>query len=121
MRMLRTLFLIGLSACAPAQMPAQAEPPVEGSVVPGTIGVVVERAGDVVVVSAVGRAAQRAGIRVGDRVVRYNGEPISDVRQFERLVLDSVPGHFAHIDVLRDGTMHSVELPVVQIRTADSA
>ncbi len=121
MRMLRMTCFIGLAACAQAQMPAPAQPPLEGSVVPGTIGVAVERSGDAVVVDAVGRAAERAGVRVGDRIARYNGEPISGVRQFERLVLESVPGRVAHIEVWRDGTMHSVDVPIEQIRTADRA
>lgn len=119
MRVLNLLLLAGLAACAPAKTAAPEPPVAEGSVVPGTIGVAVERSGDAVVVSAVGRAAERAGIQIGDHVVRYNGQPIRDVRQFERLVLDSIPGSLVRIEVSRGGATRRVELPVEQIRTAE--
>jgi len=119
MRSLLILFLaVTLSGCAAQMQPAQ------GSVVPGTIGVTVQRAGEgAVVVSAVGKGspAERAGLRVGDRVLRYNGEIVSDVRRFERRVLESVPGTLAHIEISRGGAAHELDVPVEQVRTATRA
>ncbi len=75
-----------LAGCA---QPEAAAPPVEpvpaeDSLVPGTSGVIVRPDPSGVVVSAVGPRgpAARSGVRVGDVVVRYNGEPISTPRQF---------------------------------------
>jgi serine protease Do len=119
MRKLLAVFLaIVLCGCA-----AQTASP-QGSVVPGTIGVAVQRAGEgMVVVTAVGKGspAERAGLRVGDRVLRYNGEAVGEVRQFERLVLESVPGTLAHIEISRGGAARELDVPVEQVRTATRA
>lgn len=90
------------------------------SVVPATIGVFVAPASAGVVVAAMeddGPAAQ-AGMRVGDVVQRYNGVSVLDTRQFYRLVLDSVPGSRAELELLRDGAAIRVAVPV---READTA
>ena len=104
--------LMGGCASAPA--------PEQGSVVPGTIGVAVSRSAEGVVVSAVGERspAQAAGIQVGDRVLRYNGEEIRETRQFERLVLDSVPGSVARVEISRGSAVRTLDVPVEQVRTA---
>lgn len=117
MNALSTLIGIALTACLVA---CAAQPRAQASVVPGTIGAVVQRVEEAVVVSAVGRdsPAERAGLRVGDRVLRYNGEAVTDVRQFERLVLDSVPGTLAHIEISRGGAARELDVPVEQVRTA---
>jgi S1-C subfamily serine protease len=90
------------------------------SVVPGTIGVFVAPGSAGVVVAAVaddGPAAQ-AGMRVGDVVQRYNGVPVLDPRQFYRLVLDSVPGSQAELELLRDDAAIRIEVPVRETDTA---
>jgi S1-C subfamily serine protease len=90
------------------------------SVVPATIGVFVAPASAGVVVAAMeddGPAAQ-AGMRVGDVVQRYNGVSVLDTRQFYRLVLDSVPGSRAELELLRDGAAIRIAVPV---READTA
>jgi S1-C subfamily serine protease len=109
------LALLALMLCACASPPAVRE----GSVVSGTIGVAVTAAGPEVVVAAVGPSAARAGVQVGDRVLRYNGAEIHRTRQFERLVLDSVPGTIVRLELSRAGSTHSVELPVEQVRTGN--
>jgi len=112
-------LLAVLAACA---QPEAAAPPVEraraeDSLVPGTIGIIVHPDPSGVVVSAVGARgpAARSGVRVGDVVVRYNGEPISTPRQFYRLMVDSRPGSVAQLELRREGTVRIVEVPVEQL------
>lgn len=104
-----------MAGCASAPTPR----PGADSLLPGTIGIVVERAPAGVVVSAIGKEspAAAAGLRVGDIIVRYNGAAVSDPRQFYRLVVDSRPGSVARVEVLRDGVPHAVQVPVKQIDT----
>lgn len=99
------LFAV-LAACAQAPLE-------EESVVPGTISVMVRQANNKVVVSGVGKDS--AAVRVGDVVVRYNGEAVTSARQFYRLVLDSRPGSRARLELERDGAPRVVELPVREL------
>ena len=111
-----TIVVAALYGCA--RVPPAAG---ETSVVPGTIGVAVQRSAEGVVVSAVGTGspAARAGLKVGDRVVRYNGEDVNDVREFERLVLESEPGSVARVEVVRGGAARTLDVRVEQVRTAN--
>lgn len=98
-----------------AEQPAPSA--LEESVIPSTIGVVVRRTPAGVVIAAVGKDAPAAGVRVGDLVLRYNGVAVTEVRQFNRLMLESAPGTLARLEVVRDGTVHRLEVPVEQIDT----
>lgn len=121
MRTIRSLLLCALvAACAshePPPLPA-ASPP--DSVVPGTIGVLVApgSAGVTVAAMAVEGPAAQAGMRVGDVVQRYNGVPVADPRQFYRLMLDSPPGSRVQVELLRDGTVLRIAVPVEETDTA---
>lgn len=101
------LSIAALAACA--QAPVQAP---EESVVPGTIGVTVRQNGAAVVVSGVRSGSE---VRLGDVVLRYNGEAVSSPRQFYRLVFDSAPGSVARLEVLREGTVRTLEVPVREL------
>ena len=110
-----------LAACA---QPESAAPPpepaaAEDSLLPGTIGIIVRPDPSGVIVSAVGARgpAARSGVRIGDIVVRYNGEPISSPRQFYRLMVDSRPGSVAQLQLRRDGAVQTLEVPVEQLDT----
>jgi S1-C subfamily serine protease len=111
----RTLLVVAalLAACAqaPVQDPAD-------SVVPGTIGVIVLQDGSGVVVSAVRKGN---ALRVGDVVLRYNGEAVVSPRQFYRLMVDSTPGSVARLDVMRGGTVYTLEVPVRELDTMPRA
>lgn len=103
-----------LAACATEVMPPAASPP-QDSLLPGTIGVLVQPSKAGVVVAAV-----REGIwalREGDLVVRYGSAAVTSVREFNRLVLDSRPGSVASLELVRDGARRWVELPVRQLDT----
>lgn len=110
-----------LAACAQPQ-PQETQPaagaPVD-SLVPGTIGILAKRTPEGVVVTQVRKAGAAAavGVRPGDRVLRYNGAPVWDLRQFNRRVLDSPPGSRARLDIERDGRTRSVELEVRELDT----
>lgn len=106
-------MLFALAACAQTPVPA----PAGDSVVPGTIGVTVRQQQTGVVVAAVGKTgpAARSGVRVGDVVLRYNGEAVSSPRQFYRLVVDSRPGSVARLELLREGAVRELEVPVDEL------
>lgn len=89
------------------------------SPIPGCIGAAVRGEGAQVVVSALGPAAAAAGLRIGDVVISYNGKKIADVREFERLVLDSPPGSAAAVEVMREGRPVVIDVRVNEIPTAD--
>ena len=108
-----------LAACAQPEVaaPRVERAPGEDSLVPGTIGVMVRPDPSGVIVTAVGERgpAARSGVRVGDVVVRYNGEPISTPRQFYRLMVDSRPGSVARLEVRREGAVQIIDVPVEQL------
>lgn len=109
------LLALALAACA---APERMQEP-QDSVVPGTIGVIVRREQNVVVVSAMrshGLAAA-AGVRVGDVVLSYNGKPVRSEREFYRMVIDSAPGSLARLELLREGAVRVLEVPVGELDT----
>ena len=57
--------------------------------------------------------AFEAGIRPGDVIVAFNGQPVSDPSQFLRLVADAKIGTTATVRVLRDGRSTDFKLPIV--------
>jgi S1-C subfamily serine protease len=119
---MRTLILSTLcllaSACASDGARDTRDPlPRAESVVPGTIHVAIEPQGGSIVVAAVreGSAAAREQVAPGDRLVRLEGQPIGDVREFERRVLGTPPGSRVRVQVVHDGKARRVELPVEEI------
>lgn len=119
MKLATMLAAAALAATACAQAPA---PPLEAdvdAVVPGTIGVVVRSERSAVVVAHVGEESSgaRSGVRVGDVVLRFNGERVTAPRHFYRLVVDSRPGSAARLDLLRDGAPLAIDVPVRELDT----
>jgi S1-C subfamily serine protease len=113
------LLTVALAACAQAQVQApEVRRAPEDSVVPGTIGVMVRQEGASVVVSG---ARVGSAVWVGDVVLRYNGEAIVSPRQFYRLVVDSPPGSRARVEVRRDGSARTLEVPVRELDTMPHA
>jgi S1-C subfamily serine protease len=106
------LLVVALAACA--QAPVQGP---QDSVVPGTIGVAVRQRDSQVIVAAVGKGSPAAssGVQVGDVVLRYNGEAVNSARQFYRLVVDSPPGSVARLELLREGAIRTLEVPVGEL------
>ncbi|MFC6672154.1 Do family serine endopeptidase [Marinobacterium aestuariivivens] len=89
----------------------------DGEVTRGYLGVVIQQLtadlaesfgiepGRGVVIAQVsdGSPAQRAGLRQGDVVLSYRGEPVTDVGNFRNRVSLTPPGTGASLTVLRDG------------------
>jgi S1-C subfamily serine protease len=113
-RLLRAAAMMAaLAACAQAPAP-QVEPSQGDGVLPGTIGVVVRDEQSRVVVAAVGKrspAAER-GVTVGDVVLSCNGKAVTSSRQFNRLVVDSPPGSQLRLELLREGRVRTLDVPV---------
>jgi S1-C subfamily serine protease len=116
MKRLRAMaMLAALAACA--EPTPRVEPAHADGVVPGTIGVVVRDEQSQVVVAALGKAspAAQSGVQVGDVVLSCNGERVTTSRQFNRLVLDTPPGGRLRLQLLREGTVRTLEVPVEQL------
>ncbi|TAK83427.1 MAG: PDZ domain-containing protein [Betaproteobacteria bacterium] len=113
------LIVLALAAASVscAGQPAE-QAPAQESLVPGNIGIAVERKADTLVVVAVRRGSAAASVRLGDVVRSYNGIPVANEREFNRLVLGSEPGRTAHLEIARDGAPRSIELPVSEIDPA---
>ena len=47
--------------------------------------------------------AEKAGLKIGDVIVRVNGKKLNDTRQLRNLVAATAPGSSVRIDVIRDG------------------
>ena len=119
----RSLLLCAFAASCASHEPPPVSEPKPDSVVPGTIGVVVSAAAAGVMVAAVAAdgPAAKAGVRVGDLVQRYNGVSVLDSRQFYRLVLESAPGSRVELELLRDGSVLRIAVPVDETDTASRA
>jgi S1-C subfamily serine protease len=111
------LALVTACAQAPTLAPTLSN---EDSVVPGSIGVMVRQEHATVIVTGVktNGPAAAAGVRVGDVVLRLNGEPVTAPRQFYRLVVASPPGSVVRLELLRGGAVEVLEVPVQQLDTA---
>jgi serine protease Do len=66
-------------------------------------------------VAQMGRASEayNAGIRPGDVIVGFNGQPVADPSQFSRMVADAKIGSTASLRVLRNGRSMEVKMAIV--------
>ncbi len=55
-----------------------------------------------------GSPAERAGLREGDVIVRFDGEAVTSVRKLNRLIEESAPRHAARLTVLRGGSEQQI-------------
>lgn len=51
-----------------------------------------------------GSPAEKAGLREGDVILRFDGEQVSSVRKLTRLIEEAAPEHAARLTVLRGGS-----------------
>jgi serine protease Do len=59
--------------------------------------------------------ADKAGARIGDVVLEWNGEKIDDPNELPRLVAATKPGSLAHMAVWREGARQTLELRVGEV------
>ena len=62
--------------------------------------------------------ADKAGLKVGDVVVRYNGKKVEDTQHLRNLVAATAPGERAELTVVRDGKERSFKITVGELATA---
>jgi len=51
-----------------------------------------------------GSAAERAGVKRGDVIVSFNGQPVTDYNALRNRVADAKPGSDASVGIMRDGS-----------------
>jgi serine protease Do len=59
--------------------------------------------------------AYAAGIRPRDIIISFNGKPVNEQSQLQRLIADLKIGSTARLEVLRNGERRTFEVPVVQM------
>lgn len=76
------------------------------------IGILVDDAsGELLIESAdPGLPAAKAGVEAGDRIVGLNGQPVSGIRAYDRVISDHEPGRPIQLTVSRDGEMRQFEI-----------
>lgn len=63
-----------------------------------------------------GGPADKAGLRVGDVILRYNGQSIDESHRLPRLVADTNVGSQAQLLVWREGNEHNLEAHIAQLK-----
>jgi serine protease Do len=61
--------------------------------------------------------AEKAGLKVGDVVLRYNGQRVDGNEQFARLVRETPAGHEVKLEISRGGVVQTVMVRVAQRKT----
>ncbi|HEX8706804.1 MAG TPA: PDZ domain-containing protein [Pyrinomonadaceae bacterium] len=57
-----------------------------------------------------GSPAERAGLKTGDVILQYDGEPVTSVRKLFRLIGESAPEHTARLTIRRGGSEQQVSV-----------
>ena len=101
----------------------------EGKVTRGRIGVAIqpvtkelarsfkleEATGAIIISLEKGGPAERAGVRIGDVALEWNGERIDEPNELPRRVAATPPGSLAHITVWREGKRQTFPLRVGEV------
>jgi S1-C subfamily serine protease len=81
-----------------------------------------KHAGGAIVSSvAPGSAAERAGIKQGDIIESFNGQPVHDFNSLRNRVADTAPGSKTTVTVLRDGSEKSLTVTLDEANREKSA
>lgn len=76
-----------------------------------------ERGAEITGIDQTGPAA-KAGVRVGDVVLEYNGQPVQDSAQLQHLVRETLPGREVKLSVWRNGAPQTVTATIENRRMA---
>ncbi len=63
--------------------------------------------------------SDKAGVQIGDVIMRFDGKKVCSVRQLNRSVADAKPGQTVPIHVLRDGSATLLRITVGQVSNDD--
>ena len=74
-----------------------------------------ETTGAIIINLEKGGPAERAGVKIGDVVLEWNGEAIDEPNELPRRVAAMKPGSLAHITVWREGKRHTLPLRVGEV------
>ena len=74
-----------------------------------------DRAGILVMRLAQAAPAARAGLRPGDMIVGFNGQPVTELSQLARLIADAPVGSVARLDVIRAGKPVTLNVTVSRL------
>jgi serine protease Do len=64
--------------------------------------------------------AAKAGIQQGDIILKFNGEPVSNMQDLSLKVAQAGPAATVHLDVFRNGTTRQVNVVLAQATAANS-
>jgi len=62
--------------------------------------------------------AAKAGVKIGDVVLEYDGQPVRDSEQLQHLVRETLPGHEVKLSVWRNGAAQTVTATIENRRMA---
>jgi len=68
-----------------------------------------------------GSPAEKAGVQPGDVILRFNGQAIDHSVDLPTLVADTAPGTTQKIDVMRNGTLKSLNITVGELKPTKEA
>ena len=73
-----------------------------------------------VIISGVeaGSAAERAGLKQGDVIEKFNGQPVKDLNQLRNRVAETAPGSSATVTINRDGSDRDVQVMLREAATS---
>ncbi len=66
-------------------------------------------------------AADRAGIKQGDVILSFNGQPVHDMNSLRNRVADTAPGTNANVVIARDGSERTVTVKLEEAKTGKNA
>lgn len=64
--------------------------------------------------------AEKAGIKVGDILTRYNGKPVEDTRHLRNMVAATSPGSKVEVVVFRNGNERTLKAAIGELSTGKS-
>src|SRR5439155_26960690 len=70
---------------------------------------------------ASGSVAEHAGVKRGDVIQSFNGQPVHDINSLRNRVAEAGPGSTAELVVLRDGSEKRLSVKLVEANPEKSA
>jgi serine protease Do len=126
---------IGIGFAIPANLAKELLPQLKdkGKIVRGYLGVTIQKvtsdiagtmglsneSGALVADVAAGGPAERAGIKVGDVIVEFNGKPIKDSSELPLEVARVAPGKTVQLKILRDAKPSNISVNVGELKDTE--